>query len=399
LRIKLSILILFLFIFSSGLFAYRVIEDVATKAGAYEIPVKICLPEMQAGKMPVMFFVHGGGWNGGDDKKVPGAQIPADCDFLCDQMGIIYVGLAYRCKGNNGTFKLALQDLEASIKWFEERADEYNADMSRIGFSGGSAGTALSAVLAQRYPNCKVYLGHEGMYNVLGMDTTLSNFPNAESRSDFGLVSKEQKMEASPYHNLRINPATALLLHGKDDWLCHYGQSVKYSEQIKNAGGKCKLVLYEGINHTCLNKSYPEVFKNSMMEIAHLYARGYDIKKVDFKAIEARLDKKTEMLYPYQDIPGSKLPGSWKSSRYGTLIFKENGKGYFQNSNGKQNREITYRNNGSWLSVRVEGNEGERSFYLRKNDHTIYELITENSRWKSRRNDYRRQKRMKLNYK
>ncbi len=383
-------MIIFLFYFSSSLFAYKVIEDVATKAGDYDIPITVCLPENASGRMPVMFFVHGGGWNGGDSQSVPDAKLPADCDFLCDQMGIIYVGLAYRCKGNNGTFNLALQDLEASLKWFEEHADDYNADMSRIGFSGGSAGTTLSAVLAQRYPNCKVYMGREGMYNVLDMDTTLSHFPNAESRSDFGLVSKEQKLEASPYHNLRKKPATTLLLHGKDDWLCHYSQSVKYSEQIKKAGGKCKLVLYEGINHHCLNIGYPDVYKNSMMEIAHLYARGYNIKKVDYKAIEARLDERTELLYPYQDIPGSKLPGSWQSSKYGTLTLEENGEGDFVNSKGTQTKKITYKNKGSWFSVMVDGEEKERSFFLRKNDNSIYELITENNRWKSRRNDYRK---------
>ncbi len=46
-------------------------------------------------------------------------------------------------------------------------------------------------------------------------------------------------------------------------------------------------------------------------------------------------------------------------------------------------------NEDSWFLVKVDGEEGERTFYLRKNDRTIYELITENNRWKSRRNDYR----------
>ncbi len=200
---KTSILSILLIFLSIKLFAYKVIEDVATKAGGYDIPIKIGLPEKSTEKMPVMFFVHGGGWNGGDDKEVPGAQIPADCDFLCDRMGIIYVGLAYRCKGNNGTFHLALQDLEASIKWFEERADKFNADMSRIGFSGASAGTTLSAVLANRSPNCIVYTGREGMYNVLDMDTTgeatqtaLLYFTKMEKVNT--LVQKERKQNRLP---------------------------------------------------------------------------------------------------------------------------------------------------------------------------------------------------------
>jgi acetyl esterase/lipase len=379
------------FLFSGpGLFAYTVIEDAATKAGVYDIPIKVCLPEKSTGKMPVMFFVHGGGWNGGDEKEVPPASIPADCDYLCDRMGIIYVGLAYRCKGNNGTFHLALQDLEASIKWFGERADQFNADMSRIGFSGGSAGTTLSAVLAQRYPDCVVYVGREGMYNVLDLDTNLSNFPSAQSRADFGLITREQKLEASPYHLLRKDPAASLLLHGKDDWLCHYSQSVKYAEKIEKAGGKCELVLYDGINHTCLNRSYPEVFRNSMMEIARLLAEGYELEDVDFTAIRNSLDLTTELLFPYEKIPAGKLTGNWKNNRYGTFTFRGNGEGHFVNRSGQQTRSITYENKGSWFSVRVEGEEMERTFYLRKNDQAIYELVTEDNRYKSRRNDYRK---------
>lgn len=376
------------FIFSQEVYAYRVIEDIATKAGGYDIPIKIYLPEQANGSFPVMFFVHGGGWNGGDENSVPDASIPNDASYLCDEMGIIYVGLAYRCKGNNGTFHLALEDLQASIKWFEYRADEFNADMSRIGFSGGSAGTTLSAVLAQRYSNCVVYVGREGMYNVLDLDSTLSNFPDARSRADFGLVSNEQKLEASPYHNLRKNPASALLLQGKDDWLCHYTQSVKYAEKLREAGAEVKLVLYDGINHTCLNVSYPEVFRNSMMEIAHIYAKEYGVEDVDFEAIQEQVNERTAPLLPYKNIPDNKLIGSWNSSKYGTFTFEDGGKGSYVNKFGNQEEDFSYKNNGSYFSVSVDGEDADRTFFLRKNDRTIYELITEENRYKSRRNDY-----------
>lgn len=389
-KLKSIALTLILFVFTSNIFAYQTIKDIACKAGGYDIPITVCIPENASGKMPVMFFVHGGGWNGGDEKKVPGASISSDCQVLCDRMGIIYVGLAYRCKGNKGTFHLALQDLEASIKWFKERAEKFNADMSRIGFSGGSAGTTLSAVLAQRHINCKLYVGREGMYNVLDLDSTLSHFPNSQSRIDFSLVSYLEKLEASPFYQVRKNPAAALLLHGKDDWLCHPSQSIKYAEQLKKAGGKCKVVLYEGINHTCLNISYPHVYKNSSMEIAHLYAEEFNIENVDFKTIEVELDAKTKNFYPYDNILSDKLLGTWESNRYGTMVLNENGKGKYISSKGKSTKAISYKNNGSWFSVLIEGEQEERIFYLRKSDHTIYELIVENNRWKSRRNDYHR---------
>jgi hypothetical protein len=264
---QLTALILISCLSGVKLFAYQTIRDVATKAGVYDIPITVCLPEKTTGKMPVMFFVHGGGWNGGDDHSVPAARIPADCEFLCDQMGIIYVGLAYRCKGNNGTFHLALQDLESSIEWFEERAA-------------------------------------------------------------YGLIRSEQKLEASPYHNLRKKPAATLLLHRKDDWLCHYSQSVKYAEQLKKAGGKSKLVLYEGINRFMDNNRYQldRSFSNARWKnifgniepFEHIYTIWYDKSFYQQNRFQEIFD--TRPPHKYILKPTRKVVMLWESI-FGNCLF------------------------------------------------------------------------------
>ena len=197
------VLVIAFVLMCSNLFAAKVIDAIATKAGGYDIPIKIMLPDNATEKSPVFFFVHGGGWNGGTETAVPKASVPNDASYLCDRMGIIYVGLAYRCKGNKGTFALAIEDLEASITWFLSRANEYNADVSRIGFGGGSAGTTLSAILAQRTPNCKLYVGSEGMYNIVDQVEDLSFFPTKEGKELYGLNTEEQRLAASPFYHIR----------------------------------------------------------------------------------------------------------------------------------------------------------------------------------------------------
>lgn len=382
-------LILFVFVITcSNVYATKVIDAIATSAGGYDIPIKIMLPENATEKSPVFFFVHGGGWNGGTDTEVPKASVPNDASYLCDQLGIIYVGLAYRCKGNNGTFSLAIEDLEASIAWFMGKADEYNSDLSRIGFGGGSAGTTLSAILAQRYETCKLYVGSEGMYNVADQDPDLSFFPTAEGEELYGLNSEEQQLEASPYYNLRNKPASALLFHGKDDFLCHPSQSKKYAEKIKSFGGIAKVVLYENINHTCLNPNYPEVFRNSVLEIARFYAEEFQIKNVDIEAIEAELEKRLQGMYPSKEVVTEQLIGSWKTKNE-TLVLEKNGKGHLLNKNGEKIKNITYKNTASEIYI-TEGGK-EKTLFLRKNNNTIYELITDESRLKSRRIDYQKQ--------
>ena len=95
--------------------AQKTIDTIATKVGSYDIPIKIQLPKKSIEKSPIFFFVHGGGWNGGTQNEVPPATISGDANFLVNELGIIYVGLAYRCKGNNATFADAINDLESSV--------------------------------------------------------------------------------------------------------------------------------------------------------------------------------------------------------------------------------------------------------------------------------------------
>lgn len=376
---------------ASHSFAYKVVDDIATNAGGYKIPIKILLPENAIGKRPVQFNVHGGGWNGGSETEVPKASVPADAEYLCDRLGIIYVGLAYRCKGNNGTFALAMEDLEASIKWFEERADQFNADMSQIGFTGGSAGTTLSALLAQRYAQCKLYVGSEGMYNLVDHDTSLSYFPKDEAREEYGLFTREQSISASPYYNLRTKPASVLLLHGTDDFLCHPSQSEKFAAKIQEAGGEAKVILYKGINHTCRNPNYPEVLENSVLEIARLFEKEFALDPVDYDELQKALDKRLAGKHTYDNPSIKKIMSTWKSKK-GVIQFDENGKGLILSKNGQNKTPFNYKIKASKILVQQKITPLNREFYLRNNEQYIYELILEENRWKSRREDYEKQK-------
>ncbi|WP_010136357.1 alpha/beta hydrolase [Ochrovirga pacifica] len=379
--------VLLLFCLSLNTYAFKIVEAIALEVDGYKIPIKIYLPENTSDKHPIHFYIHGGGWNGGTKTEVPPATISGDANYLCDRLGIIYVGLAYRCKGNDGTFKKAISDLETSVKWFLDRAESFDADTTRIGFGGSSAGSTLSSVMAQKYKNCKLYIGNEGMYNVVDLDETLSHFPDAKSRADYGLSDLVSRKEASAYYNLRKNPPATLLLQGKQDWLCHYSQSKKFADKIKNSGGKSKVVYYDSINHTCLNPNYPEVFKNSVIEIAHHFTNEFHLKGIDFKAIEKQLFNALKKNYPHENFPLEMIVGSWKDKR-GTFTFKEDNTCSYVNKQGKQKQTFTYTKKEGCLLLK--GKKGVRVFYMRKNNKVIYEQILQQSRIKGRRFNYRK---------
>ena len=184
--------------------AQKTIDTIATKVDGYDIPIRIKLPKKATGKSPVYFFVHGGGWNGGDSTHVPPARMHNDANYLADQLGVIYVGLAYRCKGNNATFADAIKDLEASVKWFFDNADTYNADLTRIGFGGASAGSTLAAIMAQKYipeisKGDRRIIFFDGEYvgsvaRIPKKGSVTANFHTGGSAKKVGLVRRDKKI-------------------------------------------------------------------------------------------------------------------------------------------------------------------------------------------------------------
>ena len=385
-----SIKSLFIFIGCSYVLncsAQKTIDTIATKLGNLAIPIKIYLPKKGIEKSPIYFFIHGGGWNGGTQNEVPPATLSGDVEFLADELGVIYVGLAYRCKGNNATFADAINDLESSVNWFLENGKRFNADTTRIGFGGTSAGSTLSAVLAQKYPNCNIYIGADGMYNLLDHDEKKSPFPNTEARRIYGLETEDKSKLASAFHNLRKNPPVSLLLHGKEDRLCHYTQSINFAKKINDAGGKAKVVLYDRINHTCLSAAYPEVFKQSVIEIANLFINEFNIKNVKIETIQKLLDKRLENQYPLENITESKMIGLWKSTNE-DIIFKPDGKGEQKFNNNVKVFNYLFEKGGVKIVVQPQK---ERLFYLRKNGIVMYELFTDNSEKMYRKLDFIKQ--------
>jgi acetyl esterase/lipase len=99
---------------------------------------------------PVLFFIHGGGWNGGDKTRV--AKFFKIEDFL--KAGISVVSINYRlvpqahAAGIKPPVKAPLQDAARALQFVRSKAVEWNLDKERIGASGGSAGACSSLWLA-----------------------------------------------------------------------------------------------------------------------------------------------------------------------------------------------------------------------------------------------------------
>jgi arylformamidase len=89
------------------------------------------------GPRPLLVYIHGGGWIGGDKKQANSRFQP----FL--DKGISYAAVNYRLTGE-ASLPVPVHDAARAIQFIRSKADEWNIDKNRIALTGGSAGACTS---------------------------------------------------------------------------------------------------------------------------------------------------------------------------------------------------------------------------------------------------------------
>lgn len=89
------------------------------------------------GPRPLLVYIHGGGWTGGDKKQDPKSFQP----FL--DKGISYAAINYRLTPDN-PLPAPVHDAARAIQFIRTKAAEWNIDTKHIALTGGSAGACTS---------------------------------------------------------------------------------------------------------------------------------------------------------------------------------------------------------------------------------------------------------------
>lgn len=97
-------------------------------------------PEKPAQGLPVMFWLHGGGWQAGDKSDV------AIKPKVLTERGMVFVSSNYRLLPD-ATMDELTKDVVASLGWVHKNIARYGGDPNRIFVGGHSAGAQLAALL------------------------------------------------------------------------------------------------------------------------------------------------------------------------------------------------------------------------------------------------------------
>jgi len=92
------------------------------------------------GPRPLLVYIHGGGWVGGDKKRKAANVKP----FL--EQGVSYAAINYRHTPKN-PLPAPVHDAARAIQFLRSKASEWNIRKDRIALTGGSAGACTSTWL------------------------------------------------------------------------------------------------------------------------------------------------------------------------------------------------------------------------------------------------------------
>ena len=191
---------------------------------------------------PVVFYVHGGGWVKGT-KSVFTHQ-----SFALANNGIAGVRLEYRLKQHGAKYPEAMSDVMDAIDYIRKHAKELNIDFTRVGMVGGSAGGHLSAIAAQKTPECICYDGYNGLFDAFDRDKSKFGGGNYTGRTP------KEKKAASAIYNIKAKPPHTFLYHGSKDTTIDIKQSLRFKQAIIEKGGAAELLEYKGVGHSFFNK-------------------------------------------------------------------------------------------------------------------------------------------------
>jgi len=216
--------------------------------------------------MPVVVFIHGGGWRAGSKERGP---FP-----LLLQAGFAVASIDYRLS-QAAIFPAQIYDVKAAVRWLRAHCSQYNLDPKRFGAWGPSAGGHLVALLGTS-GGVAAMEGNEGnndqssrvqaVCDFFGpTDFTAIDSQGGEHTAVPALLGSspaknpQAAKSASPVTYVSSDCPPFFIAHGDHDAVVPLAQSQELYDALRRAGVEAQLEVVPNGEHG-LPKASPRLF-------------------------------------------------------------------------------------------------------------------------------------------
>ncbi len=201
--------------------------------------------------VPVVVFVHGGGWRVGH-RRAPRETRDWErgCfERICDA-GFAVVACSYRFSGE-AVFPAQIDDVVEALRWLGEHGGEHGLDASRTYLWGASGGGTLAA-LAALVPEAPAVRGAVIWYAVsdfLALDLEAAD--TWEAHLFGGPIGEHVALAraASPVSHVRSDAPPFFIQHGELDTCVAFDQGTRLAKALGSVGAQVDFEAVPGADH------------------------------------------------------------------------------------------------------------------------------------------------------
>jgi acetyl esterase len=223
------------------------------------------------GPFPAAIVVHGGGWVRGDKRY----DVAPLFKPLADA-GIAWFSIDYRLASDPLRFGVAVNDVEAAVRFVKEHAEEYRIDPGRIALIGESAGGQLAGMAALNGApgtSVKAVVAIYAPTDLVSLLKTSNLIPSSIRDSLQGTPLEglllTRLAQLSPIEKVRPGMPPFLMIHGTADPLVPFDQSRAMCSRMQSVGASCNLFRVPGGGHGIRrwesNPAIAETYKREMI--------------------------------------------------------------------------------------------------------------------------------------
>ncbi|HTI14508.1 MAG TPA: alpha/beta hydrolase [Dictyobacter sp.] len=266
--------------------------------GAPDVRVLVYLPTSVQGPLPVLLWIHGGGYIMGsanaEDLRVKS---------MVSAIGYAAVSVDYRLAPET-PYPGPVEDCYAAVKWISTHADELGIDPNRIAVGGSSAGGGLTAALALLTRDRGDFsLAFQFLLAPMLDDRTCTltkphpytgEFIWTPETNRFGWTSllglEPGSPDVSPYaaaaraEHLEGLPATFIYVGALDLFL---EEDLEYARRLMQAGVPTELHVYPGAYHGFSMVANAQVTQTAMRDLLAALKRAFDPSPRSDKHLQA----------------------------------------------------------------------------------------------------------------